>query len=207
MDFLAWPVWLPLFVEIVTTVLGFVSVALLARGDGRGWPVGLVMVSLSGVLYAYRNIQGQAMLQLYFLVAQLVGWRRWRQAPQQDLRGRARRLSAPQRLAVVLFWLLSSWLTVHLLEANHSDYVELDALATVGSLIAQALIVAGFAENWLLYLAVDIVLVGLSLQAGMGFYAVMYAGYCVLAWYGWCEWTRDLRLKSETSPSETDQHL
>jgi nicotinamide riboside transporter PnuC len=65
----------------------------------------------------------------------------------------------------------------------------LDAFATVGSLLGQALIVAGFAECWLAYLAADVALVVVSARADLRFYLVMYLVYCGLAWNGWREWT------------------
>lgn len=202
LHFPAWNLWLPWFVELLSTVLGLISVWLLAKGDGRGWPLGVMMVLLSGVLFWYRNIQGQALLNLYFLFAQLIGWRRWSIGQKQDMRETARRLQTRGRIALLVFWLSSSWLVARLLAFNNSEHVELDALATVGSLLAQALIVARFVETWPLYLVVDIVLVGLSVRSELWFYAFMYAVYCVLAWYGWCEWTRDRDGKGEATLSK-----
>lgn len=192
-----------LALEVVATVVGLVSVAMLARGDGRGWVVGSVWAVLSCALYLLTRIYGQAALQLYFLVAQFLGWRKWRRGEEEDLRATARTLPGRGQVAVALGWLVSSALLASLLDLGQSRFPYLDAFATVGSLVGQALMVVGLAEAWLVYLLADIVLVALSLQAEMPFYAVMYLVYCGLAWQGWRGWTRDRSPERETAHLET----
>lgn len=179
--------------ELVSTFLGIVSVALLARGDGRGWPVGGLWALLCGVVYWLENIQGQAALQVYFLVAQLIGWRRWAKGTEPDLRRGARLMTRKERALTIAAWLVATVCLAALLKKGGSKFVELDAFTTIGSLLGQALIVAGFAESWLAYLAVDVLLIGLSVQAELWPYVAMYLVYCALAWQGWRGWTRDAR--------------
>jgi nicotinamide mononucleotide transporter len=179
--------------EILAAVLGVASVRLLSRGDGRGWPVGVAMVIVSGIVYWLENIKGQALLNVYFLVAQLIGWRRWARGDEPDLRRSARRLSPLPAALLGLSWMAATAVTAGLLRLGESRHVELDAFASIGSLLAQALIVAGYAETWLVYLLVDMVLVVLSVKAELWFYVAMYLVYCVLAWQGWRAWTREVR--------------
>jgi nicotinamide mononucleotide transporter len=149
------------------------------------------MVVISGYVYWLENVRGQAALNVYFFFAQLVGWRRWATGQEPDMRRTARRLSPKQSAVVLLAWLLTSTVVAVVLHRGGGAFAELDAFTTVGSLIGQALIVAGFAEAWLAYLAVDIVLIALSVKAELWFYLAMYCVYCVLAWQGWRGWTRD----------------
>lgn len=192
-----------LMLELLATVVGLVSVALLARGDGRGWPVGAGWAALSTWLYLLSGIYGQAVLSLYFLAAQFVGWRRWVKGQERDLREVSRRLSARGRLAIVLGWPALTTLLALALDLGDSRFPALDAFATVGSLLGQALMVAGIAEAWPVYLLADLVLVALSLRADMLFYALMYVVYCGLAWQGWWGWTRDQGGERETAHLET----
>ncbi len=189
--------------ELLATVIGLVSVALLARGDGRGWPVGAIWAALSIWLYLLSGIYGQAALSLYFLAAQFVGWRRWWKGEERDLREVSRTLSLQGRVRLGLGWLAGTALLALALDLGASRFPALDAFATVGSLIGQALMVVGVAEAWPVYLLADLVLVALSLRADMWFYAAMYVIYCGLAWQGWRGWTRDQSGERETAHLET----
>lgn len=191
--------------EFLCVVLGLVSVAWLARGDGRGWPLGAVMVLLSGWVFWESRLWGQAALSLVFLVAQLAGWRRWVRGMRVDLRQRSRRLTWAGVVAGVTLWLAGTWPLAHVLEAQNGRLVWWDALATSGSLLAQGLIVAGFAESWLIYLVVDLVLVALSWRAELPLMAVMYSVYCGLAWQGWREWTRDHPEGARSGPLQSPE--
>lgn len=193
MSFIAPLLSLRIVAEMVATVLGILSVWLLARGNGRGWPVGVTWAVVVGASYWMEGIRGQAALSAYFLVAQLVGWRRWAQGREPDMRRASRRMSGPETLLCLLCWAVASALLADLLSASGSRFPFLDSFATVGSLIGQALIVAAFAECWLVYLLADVVLVALSVRAGLWGYVVMNGVYCGLAWQGWREWTREVR--------------
>lgn len=179
--------------EMVATVLGILSVWLLSRGNGRGWPVGVLWAVVVGASYWMEGIKGQAALSVYFLVAQLIGWKRWASGQEQDMRRVARLMKSFERSLTILAWLVASAVLTVLLDTSHSRFPVLDGFATVGSLIGQALIVAGFAESWLVYLLADVALVALSLQASLWGYVLMNGVYCGLAWQGWREWTRDGR--------------
>ena len=179
--------------EMVATVLGILSVWLLARGNGRGWPLGVLWAVVVGASYWMEGIRGQAALSVYFLVAQLIGWKRWASGQEEDMRRVARLMKTSERCLTALAWVIASGALTVLLDTSNSRFPALDAFATVGSLIGQALIVAGFAECWLVYLLADVALVALSVQASLWGYVLMNGVYCGLAWQGWREWTRDGR--------------
>jgi nicotinamide mononucleotide transporter len=179
--------------EIVATFLGILAIWLLARGDGRGWPVGVAGSVCAGWVYWRQNIRGQACLQVVFFVLQLLGWYRWARGEESDPRRSSRLLGWSQRAVLLAGWLLGTWALGLLLASQGSRFSLADAFAVVGSLLGQCLIVAGFAECWLAYLAADVVLVALSVRAEQYFYLAMYLVFCVLATQGWREWTRDDR--------------
>jgi nicotinamide mononucleotide transporter len=189
--------------QLASAILSIVSIALLARGNGRGWPLGVLSALLLGWIYASERIWGQTALSGYFLLAQLLGWWRWRRGRQVDLRGEARRLGAGTSLVVVLLWFLGTPVLAWALDQGGGLHTRLDAFATVGSLLGQALMVAGFAESWLVYLGADVVLVALSCQAGLWAYALMYVIYCVLAWQGWRQWTREVCSQGRNDEAQT----
>lgn len=151
-----------------------------------------MMIVLMGVVYYERSLLGSAALQAFFLAAQFVGWRSWRSGEQKDLRKKSKFLSPRSRLGL-LAALLLSWLIMGMLLARSGGVSAwLDAFCTAGSVIAQSLMVAGFRECWLLWITVDIGYVWMMSELHLFFYVSLYLVFCVLAWNGWREWTRDL---------------
>jgi nicotinamide mononucleotide transporter len=178
--------------EAAATLLGIFSVYLLSVGNGKGWPVGAAMIALTGVVYAGGGLYGSATLQIFFFGTQLLGWHRWRKSDEKDLRKSSRSLTLRKKFAVILLVTgLWSGLWV-LLERAGGTAAPVDAFVTAGSLVAQVLMVGGFRECWPLWLLVDIVYVVLSFQQQLYAFMLLYLVFCVMAWNGWRQWTRDL---------------
>lgn len=188
---------------MASTVLGILFVWLLSRGDGRGWPVGVVMAIFAGWVYWRKEIYGQTALNVAFFVMQLYGWWRWSGGKESDMRRSARLLKWRERALLLAVWLLATEALRRVLLSLEGDQVALDAFAAVGNLIGQALIVVGFAECWLIYLTVDVVLVVVNWREDLYFLTGLYLLYCGLAWNGWREWTRDRREEKRTSSATT----
>ena len=186
--------------ELLSFLFGLLSVAMLARGDGRGWPVGVANIALSGWVFWKTGLFGSALLQLYYFPTQLIGWYRWSEQDNDDLRRSRRFLSAQERLGMALGWLLATYLGGRMLAHGGGVHPELDAFVTVGSLLGQTLIVWGYVEAWPVYLAVDVVSVLLYFQAKLYFYAVMFLIFCGLAAQGWWKWTRESPAPKRNDP-------
>lgn len=180
-----------LVLEGASTVLGLISVALLSGGNGRGWALGAVMIILMGLVYSTRALYGSAALQIFFLVTQYVGWKRWKGRDESDLTLERRKLTWRERVLLLVVCALSTWGGFWVLESLGGQAAAWDSFVTVGSLIAQTLMVWGMGECWLWWLAVDVVYVGLMWQQNLLGYTLLYAVYCVLAVHGWRKWTRD----------------
>ena len=52
-----------------------------------------------------------------------------------------------------------------------------------------------FLQCWLLWIALDVVYVGMFVTAGLYLTAVLYLFFTALAVYGWLEWRLNLNLK------------
>jgi nicotinamide mononucleotide transporter len=67
-----------------------------------------------------------------------------------------------------------------------------DALTTAFSIVGQWMLNEKLLENWLIWLAVDIVYVPLFLASGRIGSAILYAFFCVLCVKGLIDWKRSL---------------
>lgn len=181
------------WVEIVAFVLSIVMVLCNFRVDPMAWPLAIAASLLYALLFVHSRLYGEAGLQLVFVAVAFWGWRQW-------LRGRGdgnvaalvvHRLSARQRwqlaAATLAVWPLLGLLLQH---STDSDVPFLDALPTVGSIAGQFLLGRKVLENWAVWLAVNVVSVGLFAVKGLWLTVVLYAIFAVLSLVGWREWRR-----------------
>lgn len=178
--------------EIVGTFFGLVSVYLLTMGNGRGWSLGMIWIVLTGLVFASQNLYGSAGLQVFFLVTQVEGWRRWRQGEGEDLRRSSANLSSWNLLLILTLLGASTAVGTMILGKAEGQSPLFDSFVTSGSILAQLLMIRGYRECWLFWFAVDVVYVYVTFKAKLMAFLGLYLVFCVLAMNGWRQWTRDL---------------
>lgn len=179
--------------ELAAAGLTLVSVFLAVREDVWTWPVGVVSVVLYAVVFWQQRLHALAGLQVVFLVTQLYGWFAWARGVAS--RPLPVRRTSP-RLATLLALLglggtaaigavLLAWPPA---EPSPPWRVGIDAGLTAFSLVAQWMLARKLLENWLVWIAVDVVSVGFFVADGLYPSAALYAilgGLCVLGWRRW----------------------
>jgi nicotinamide mononucleotide transporter len=68
----------------------------------------------------------------------------------------------------------------------------LDSATTTTSLIAQWMMARKILENWIVWVAVDVVYIGMFLYKSLFLTALLYAAFLVLAVTGYFQWKRSL---------------
>ncbi len=179
--------------ELVAVLFGVVSVLLSVRQNIWSWPTALINVALYFLLFYKIGLYSDMWLQLVYFGLSIYGWYEW-------LHGGAGRTAlvvtrTPARLWMILaviglaFWAVDA--TV-MSRAAGSALPHLDAATATISLIAQYLMTRKLLENWALWIAVDVVYVGMFIYKGVYLTAGNYAIYLVLAVMGHIAWKRAL---------------
>jgi len=165
------------------------------------WPVGLLSVLLYGYIFIGARLYSDALLQGIYAGLELYGWLCWARARAGLLatatRGATDRLPPVVRPGFrdIAFPLLAGLLGAVLLGLLTSTYTDAalpwtDAVLTGLSLVAQYWMARLYRINWLLWIAVDVVYVGVYVSRGLGVTAALYAAFLVLAALGWHRWGR-----------------
>jgi nicotinamide mononucleotide transporter len=186
--------------EIVAAAFGAVSVYLSARQRLASWPTAIVNVLLSAVVYHRARLYSDAGLQLVYFALSVYGWYEWKYggAGRTELpvartpRARAPLLVALGAAGAVALGVLTTRYT-DVLQHNRPWVPWTDAALTAASLVAQWMMTRKLVENWLVWIAVDVVYVPLLAYKGLYAFAALYAVFLGLAVKGWVDWRRDLR--------------
>lgn len=180
------------WLEVVAFGLALLMVWANMRVHVVAWPLAIASSLLYALLFADSRLYGEAGLQFVFVTVAFWGWWQWLRGRGRDgtalrvhwmsLRGRW--LAAAATLAA---WPLLGLLLQH---ATDSDVPYLDALPTVGSITGQFLLGRKLVENWPVWVAVNVVSVGLFAYKALWLTVILYGLFTLLALVGWRTWQR-----------------
>jgi nicotinamide mononucleotide transporter len=178
--------------EIIAVALGIANVGLLVRRSIWNYPFGMAMVALYFVIFREAKLYGEAGLQVFFFVVQGWGWWLWARAgglaesvAVEWMSWRARIAALTLVAAVSIGWAM----------ARFTDAVMpyADAAIAGGSVVAQVLLAMRRVENWALWIAVDVLSIGVYISRGLNLTAGLYVVFLVMAAAGLIQWTRAAR--------------
>lgn len=170
------------------------------------WPIGIVSALAYAFFFREIKLYADAWLQIFFVGTSFYGWHWWLHGGPERSQGRVSRLS-PRQLAG---WTLATIVAVATVGVYHAtltdaDLPYLDALASGGSVTAQLLMMRKKSECWPLWIAVDVLSVGIYAYKQVFFTAALYAAFLVLAALGWHQWMQESR--SQTPRPNLDSNL
>jgi nicotinamide mononucleotide transporter len=177
--------------ELVSIVLAVITVVLNIARNHWAWLFAIVSSATYGAVFFDARLYGDMGLQLVFIVVSVWGWYQW-------LYGGTRHDALPVTTMAPGGWprAMAGWLVGFALLAaflktwTNTDVPYADGFLTAGSLVGQLLLSRKKVENWHIWIAVDVLYVGLYLYKGLTLTAMLFAAYVVLAAIGLRTWSR-----------------
>ncbi|MBR7781257.1 nicotinamide riboside transporter PnuC [Undibacterium luofuense] len=181
------------WLELISFLLSVVTVWLNVRQLHWAWLFSIASSLMYGVVFYQSALYGDMALQIVFVAVSVQGWIWWlRGIEQRALPVTA--LTQRGQVAVFASWGLSFVAIAAALRMyTDSDVPYSDAFLTAGSLVGQYLLAKKRIENWLIWIAVDVLYVGLYLYKGLQLTAVLYGIFVLMAVQGWKRWKQDLQ--------------
>lgn len=184
--------------EVAGLVIGLAYLYWEYRADWKVWVAGLIMPALSLLVYWRAGLYADFAIDIYYLLAAIYGfwcWCRGSRGAQADqpslpITRTPRHMWARLAVVLVLVYALIAWV---LLTFTDSTVPYWDALNTSLSIIGMWMLARKWVEQWLVWMLVDAVSTALYIYKEIPFYAVLYAIYTVIAWFGYQEWQRKMQ--------------
>jgi len=176
--------------EIGGFVLSVLAVWLTARQHILCWPVGIASVIVYAVVFIEVKLYSDAGLQVVFAVLQVYGWIVWlKTGPAPGLQRPVGRTGA-QTGGILLLLGCAGTGALGYTMATYTDAAlpYWDAGTTAFSLVGQWLTAKKAIECWPVWIAVDVIYIGIYLVKDLQLTAFLYAIFIALAIYGWREW-------------------
>lgn len=180
--------------ELVAVAFGVLSVWLSTREHIASWPTALVNTALYLVIFQRAQIYANSALQGVYFVLSCYGWWAWKYGGTTRTGVVVTRTSP--RLALTLAAIAATAavsIGAGLARFTDAALPWLDAGTTAVSLVAQWMMTRKLLENWLIWIAVDVVYIAMYFSQGLRLTAGLYAAFLVLATLGYFSWRKSLR--------------
>ena len=188
--------------ELVSFLLSMLTVWLNIRQNHWAWLFSILASLLYAAVFADARLYGDAGLQFVFVAVSVWGWYQWLRGGEQHRPLQVSYLdrSGWMRMAAawVLGFLVLSWF---LRRYTDTDVPHMDGFLTAGSLVGQFLLSRKKIENWLVWIAVDVLYVGLYVYKHLTLTALLYALFVVMAAAGWRSWRRSEKQGRDSVPA------
>lgn len=176
-------------IEGVASLLVLVNVWLVARRSIWNYAFGIVGVLIYGWVFFGAKLYSDMLLQGFFVVVQLYGWRQWTRSEAAASEVVVERLADRERL----LWLagvvaaIACWgLLMH--RFTDAAFPWWDAGVAMISIAAQILMSIRRIENWWLWIAANLLSIGLYVAKALWITAALYVILLVIAIWGLVRW-------------------
>lgn len=178
--------------EIFAASMGVISVWYARKNNILVFPTGIVSV-LIYVFITYENkIYAEAGINIYYFIMSVYGWTVW--SSKDNLRKKTISNSSKSEKWLSLFLLLVFFIILYFsLKSTDSDVVFLDSITTALSLTAMFLLARRKLENWIYWIAADIIYIPLFAYKELYITSIQYLIFLILAVYGFIEWKKEIR--------------
>ncbi len=181
-------------VEIIAALLGLANITLLIRRSIWNYPFGIVMVALYAWIFYGAKLYSDALLQIFFFVVQFYGWYYWLKGRGGDGRVIVRTLNRNQMLGYAGVGVAGvAALGTFMARFTDASFPYWDASIAVLSVIAQIMLARRRLENWIVWVAVDLLAIGLYWTKALYPTAALYFIFLILATLGYFAWRRSHR--------------
>lgn len=196
--------------DIIIEALGFtIGIMYLwweYHADPRLWLVSLIMPLISMWIYFHKGLYADFAINIYYFVIAIYGYIAWtRKSKKGDSAKETKNADKgmskdtipithiPVRMALLYGALaLALWGALYcvLRFLTDSTVPLADAYTTALSIVGMLLLAKKYIEQWIVWILVDAVCVGLYIYKGIYLYSILYAIYTVIAFVGYFNWRK-----------------
>ncbi|MFA0692112.1 nicotinamide riboside transporter PnuC [Vibrio splendidus] len=212
------------WIEAFGTVFGLLCIWFASQEKTINYLFGLLNVTLFAVIFFQIQLYGLLLLQLFFFCANIYGWYAWTRPNEQGETLEVRWLSQNKLVAtaaacaisiallnmyIAPFFFALANIAVDSLNLFGADLAEpvlepdafpfWDATMTILSIVAQVLMTRKYVENWILWIVINIISVGIYATQGVYAMSDQYAILMFIAANGTREWARTAKRNSDKS--------
>ena len=184
------------YLELIGTIVGLVYLWLEYRASFYLWFASLIMPAIYAVVYYRAGLYADFGISIYYVLASVYGMLYWvlgRKKVKDNDVVEIPITHTPRKQYSTLI-LITTLLTVViaqiLINFTDSDVPWADSFTTALSIVAMWMLARKYAEQWLVWILVDVVCAVLYIYKGLYFTSGLYALYTFIAYFGYLKWIK-----------------
>jgi nicotinamide mononucleotide transporter len=187
------------WLEWCGVVTGILCVWLAAKNNILSWPIAIISVLIYIVIFYNAKLYADMGLQVYFFIMNVYGWYFWSNNKNQDeASSPVLSISKKEIIISIVAVIAFSYIIGTLLHRNtDASFPFIDSFCTACSLVAQVFLARKVMENWLIWIFVDIIYVGVYFSKDLYATGLMYALYVYIAAVGYTDWRKIYRTQHD----------
>jgi len=174
---------------------GILCVWLAAKNNIYSWPIAIISVVIYIFIFFESKLYADMGLQFYFFIMNVYGWYYWSKNRNNPEASRpVANITQKEILISIISIIVFTFLLGQFLYKNTDAALPyIDSFCTACSLVAQVFLARKVMQNWLIWIFVDIIYVGMYISKDLYATAVMYALYVYIASVGYLDWRKIYR--------------
>lgn len=181
------------WLDIVTTLLGLAYILLEYKASIWLWAVGFVMQAMDIVLYYQHGLYADCGMEFYYIAMTVYGFANWkflhREKQDRSITHFEKKYILPWTVVTAVAW-VGIWF--FLVKFTDSRVPVADSFTTALSFAGVWALARKYLEQWLIWIAVDVVTCALYFYKGIPFKASLYLLYVFIAVAGYCRWRKEM---------------
>lgn len=176
-------------------ITGILCVWLAAKNNIWNWPIAIVSVLIYIFIFFESKLYADMGLQFYFFGMNIYGWYYWSKQKNNQTETRSISLITKNEIlfstAGIIIFTLALGFLLH--KNTDASFPFIDSFCTACSLIAQVFLARKVLQNWLIWIFVDAIYVGVYFSKDLYATGLMYALYIFIATMGYLDWKKTYR--------------
>jgi nicotinamide mononucleotide transporter len=182
--------------EAIGFVAGVIAVWLTVKENVWNWPIGIANSVAYIFVFFRQRLFADGSLQVLYVILGLIGWYMWLFGGPNLTRLVVVRTPKWEYPILAVIGAGATYFMTLYLTAEKDAAPFLDALTTVLSLIAQYMLTRKYLENWMVWIAVDVIYVPLYFWKHLSLTGILYAVFTAMAVVGLIDWLKTYRLSA-----------
>ena len=183
--------------EWVSTVTQIASVWYARKNNVLVYPTGIIGVLLAAWLYFFNShppLYADGTLNIYYFLMSVYGWYNWVQKKDAEHLTYPISWCSKKELSVGIILFVLAWGMIYfaLLNFTNSNTPVLDSLVSGSAVVAMWWMAKRKIENWLAWIASNIVAIPLNLYKEFYLFTLMYVLFLAMALWGFIEWKKQI---------------
>lgn len=177
----------------ITGLSGTICVLLVAKRKLSNYFFGFIQTGIALFLGAGAGLIGETGENLFYFVSQILGLKEWNKHKDEDNEVITKKFTFKQWLLTLVVIAVPTTILTLIFGRFNGTQPLLDALTLVIALVAQTLMVYRFKEQWLLWLALNLVSLAQWFMIGNMSLVAMYIAFTINTVYGYVNWSNEVK--------------